>query len=54
MSHTIPRIGVLTGGGDCPGLNAVISSYKTRFLLLDMVGLLCLKRRTTFETVARS
>ena len=24
MSDTIRRIGVLTGGGDCPGLNAVI------------------------------
>ena len=24
MPHTIKRIGVLTGGGDCPGLNAVI------------------------------
>ena len=24
MSHSIKRIGVLTGGGDCPGLNAVI------------------------------
>jgi len=24
MSQTIKRIGVLTGGGDCPGLNAVI------------------------------
>jgi 6-phosphofructokinase 1 len=24
MPHTIRRIGVLTGGGDCPGLNAVI------------------------------
>ena len=24
MSETIRRIGVLTGGGDCPGLNAVI------------------------------
>jgi len=24
MSNTIKRIGVLTGGGDCPGLNAVI------------------------------
>jgi phosphofructokinase-like protein len=25
-SHTIKRIGLLTGGGDCPGLNAVIRS----------------------------
>lgn len=24
MSHIIKRIGVLTGGGDCPGLNAVL------------------------------
>ena len=24
MSSRIKRIGVLTGGGDCPGLNAVI------------------------------
>jgi len=24
MSHPIRRIGILTGGGDCPGLNAVI------------------------------
>ncbi|RPI58816.1 MAG: 6-phosphofructokinase [Planctomycetaceae bacterium] len=24
MSNTIKRIGILTGGGDCPGLNAVI------------------------------
>lgn len=24
MGHSIKRIGVLTGGGDCPGLNAVI------------------------------
>src|SRR5690606_20000209 len=24
MSHSIRRIGILTGGGDCPGLNAVI------------------------------
>ena len=24
MSETIRRIGILTGGGDCPGLNAVI------------------------------
>jgi 6-phosphofructokinase 1 len=24
MSNTIQRIGILTGGGDCPGLNAVI------------------------------
>jgi ATP-dependent phosphofructokinase / diphosphate-dependent phosphofructokinase len=24
MSDTIQRIGLLTGGGDCPGLNAVI------------------------------
>ncbi len=24
MSRTIRRIGVLTGGGDCPGINAVI------------------------------
>ena len=24
MSDTIKRIGILTGGGDCPGLNAVI------------------------------
>jgi 6-phosphofructokinase len=24
MSDTIQRIGILTGGGDCPGLNAVI------------------------------
>lgn len=26
MSHKIERIGILTGGGDCPGLNAVIRS----------------------------
>jgi phosphofructokinase-like protein len=26
MSHSIKRIGILTGGGDCPGLNAVIRS----------------------------
>ena len=24
MSDTIQRMGILTGGGDCPGLNAVI------------------------------
>lgn len=24
MKKSISRIGVLTGGGDCPGLNAVI------------------------------
>ena len=54
MSHTIQRIGVLTSGRDCPGLNAVISSYKMRFLVLDMVGLLCLKRCTALETIARS
>jgi 6-phosphofructokinase 1 len=24
MVKTIKRIGVLTGGGDCPGLNAVL------------------------------
>ena len=24
MSETLKRIGILTGGGDCPGLNAVI------------------------------
>ena len=24
MSHRKPTIGILTGGGDCPGLNAVI------------------------------
>jgi hypothetical protein len=24
MSNTMQRMGILTGGGDCPGLNAVI------------------------------
>jgi 6-phosphofructokinase len=26
MKSTLKRIGILTGGGDCPGLNAVIRS----------------------------
>ncbi|MFO0375417.1 MAG: 6-phosphofructokinase, partial [bacterium] len=29
ISPPIRRIGVLTGGGDCPGLNAVIRAVTT-------------------------
>lgn len=37
MPHTIRRIGVLTGGGDCPGLNAVIRAVtKTAILEHDI------------------
>jgi phosphofructokinase-like protein len=33
--HTAKKIGILTGGGDCPGLNAVIRAVVRRALLLD-------------------
>ena len=29
------RIGILTGGGDCPGLNAVIRAVVRRALMLN-------------------
>ena len=32
MSNQPKRIGILTGGGDCPGLNAVIRAVTKRFL----------------------
>lgn len=32
---TIRRIGVLTGGGDCPGLNAVVRAVVTATEALD-------------------
>lgn len=40
MSRT-PRIGILTGGGDVPGLNAVIKSvvYRATELGYEVVGL---------------
>ena len=33
--HSVKSIGILTGGGDCPGLNAVIRAVVRRALLLD-------------------
>src|SRR5262245_49638316 len=30
QSHTMEKIGILTGGGDCPGLNAVIRAVVRR------------------------
>ena len=36
------RIGVLTGGGDCPGLNAVIRAVVRRAIVLgdyEMIGI---------------
>lgn len=42
-SHPIRRIGVLTGGGDCPGLNAVIRAViktATSVYRLEVVGIL--------------
>jgi phosphofructokinase-like protein len=37
----VPRVGVLTGGGDCPGLNAVIRAVTRRSLTrgYDVVGI---------------
>jgi len=42
MSKSVKRIGILTGGGDCPGLNAVIrGAVKSADRLgYDMVGFL--------------
>ena len=34
------RVGVLTGGGDCPGLNAVIRAVVRK--LVDVEGIECL------------
>ena len=42
MSELIRRIGILTGGGDCPGLNAVIRAVTkaaTRHYGLEVVGI---------------
>jgi ATP-dependent phosphofructokinase / diphosphate-dependent phosphofructokinase len=41
MSDTIRRIGILTGGGDCPGLNAVIRSVAKAAMSrgLEVVGI---------------
>jgi len=42
-STSLKRIGILTGGGDCPGLNAVIRSVAKpamRFLKAEIVGIL--------------
>ena len=42
MAHARPKIGILTGGGDCPGLNAVIrAAVKTAVRLgYDCIGFL--------------
>ena len=43
MTHSLKRIGILTGGGDCPGLNAVIRSIaKPALSYFDakMIGIL--------------
>jgi len=42
MSHRIERIGILTGGGDCPGLNAVLRAVVRR-ALLDQIPVLGIK-----------
>jgi 6-phosphofructokinase 1 len=42
MNHRIERIGILTGGGDCPGINAVIRSVVRR-ALLDQIPVLGIK-----------
>ncbi|MGC9453727.1 MAG: 6-phosphofructokinase [Phycisphaerae bacterium] len=41
MSKSLNRIGILTGGGDCPGLNAVIRSVAKAALLggIEVVGI---------------
>ncbi len=42
MPHSIRRIGVLTGGGDCPGLNAVIRAVTKTAIWrfgIDVVGI---------------
>ena len=40
MSDTIQRMGILTGGGDCPGLNAVIrAAVKTARSAKNCTGL---------------
>ncbi len=40
MSDTVKKIGILTGGGDCPGLNAVIASIVKSAALhhIEVVG----------------
>ena len=42
MPHSLKRIGVLTGGGDCPGLNAVIRAVTKTAIWkhgLEVVGI---------------
>ena len=41
MSHEIRRVGILTGGGDCPGLNAVIRAVAKAAMTggLQVVGI---------------
>src|ERR1700704_2546220 len=42
MTHQLERIGILTGGGDCPGINAVLRAVVRR-ALLDQVTVLGIK-----------
>jgi 6-phosphofructokinase 1 len=42
MTHQLERIGILTGGGDCPGINAVLRAVVRR-ALLDQVTVLGVK-----------
>lgn len=43
----VKRIGILTGGGDVPGLNSVIQSvvYRTGEIGAEVTGIFCACRR---------
>ncbi|MCA1635895.1 MAG: 6-phosphofructokinase [Acidobacteria bacterium] len=43
MSETTLRVGIMTGGGDCPGLNAVIRAVVRRALLENRGSVLGIK-----------
>ena len=42
MSPSLKRLGILTGGGDCPGLNAVIRAVAKTAILqygIEVIGI---------------
>ena len=43
MAEQSLRLGILTGGGDCPGLNAVIRAFVRRALLEENVSVVGVK-----------